>query len=72
MTPTIVEAEYLGEPEGLGDWAKQYVVHHFHRAVPTGHDHTKGPVGDLYTAKLMECTEIEDPLDDMIAPGLVA
>jgi len=69
MVPTIVETSYNGAPEDMADWARAYVRNHFHKAVPTGHDHTKGPVGGLYTAKLMECVEVEDPLEEMVAPG---
>lgn len=66
--PTIVETDFNGEPKDMANWAQTYVTNHFHRAVPTGHDYGKGPIGNLYLAKLMECTEVEDPLEEMIAP----
>jgi hypothetical protein len=72
MVPTVVEAEYRGDPADMAEWAQYYTTKMFHTAVPTGHDHRKGPTGDLYTAKLMECVEVEDPLEEMVAPGGMA
>ena len=69
MVPEIVDTDYNGDPKDMTDWAHTYVKNHFHLAVPTGaHASGRGPTGGTYVAKLMECTEVEDILDELVAP----
>lgn len=74
MVPVVVETDFPLHPAHLSSWARDEVAKRFPEGVDTAHD--SGPIDGKYYAKLVECVMLDktehNPLDDIVAPGLVA
>lgn len=74
LVPMVLETDFPLHPVHMSSWARDMVSSEYPDAVDTAHD--SGPIDGKYYAKLAECVSLDksehNPLDDIVAPGLVA
>ena len=70
MRPEVLEFEYSGTKSFLKIVTDETIRNRFPERVKSGYE--DGVIDGHYEAKLMEIklTEPEDPMEDMIAPGI--